>query len=153
MLQLSPVALSFPSRGMRKCLRKCWFSLYCAIKILQVKHYSIILRDECSPLSTKAWKALQHWSCWYDFLDGCHACREHFVTIPLWWTPIGLAIQFEYSELAVYWEQNKLMGNKRKRNAHRELLILKRRMKQLAVFGLVVYSTSEQLFVLWNPIF
>ena len=45
------------------------------------------------------------------------------------------------------------MGNKRKRNAHRELLILKRRMKQLAVFGLVVYSTSEQLFVLWNPIF
>lgn len=153
MLQLSPVALSFPSRGMRKCLSKCWFSLYCAIKILQVKHYSINLRDKCSPLCTKAWKALQHWSCWYDFLDGCHACREHFVTIPLWWTPIGLAIQFEYSELAVYWEQNKLVGNKRKINVHRKLLILKRRMKQLAVFGLVVYSTSEQLFVLWNPIF
>ena len=45
------------------------------------------------------------------------------------------------------------MGNKRKRNAHRERLILKRRMKQLAVFGLVVYSTSEQLFCIMEPNF
>ena len=45
------------------------------------------------------------------------------------------------------------MGNKRKRNTHRELLILKRRMKQLAVFGLVVYSPSEQLFCIMEPNF